>query len=71
VKSKKNGEFAHLFVTGIVEECTKKEDERDELDKKLELAVKNIIYQTTVELMGGDADQMEKKLKKAVSIHSH
>mmetsp|Transcript_41892 Transcript_41892/g.30756 ORF Transcript_41892/g.30756 Transcript_41892/m.30756 type:complete len:226 (+) Transcript_41892:1492-2169(+) len=43
MKSKKNGELAHLLVTGLVDECAKKEDDRGEVERKLEMAVKNII----------------------------
>jgi len=54
-------------VSGLLEECTRKEDERGELDRKLEMAVKQIIQTTTQELMGNDHELMEKKLKRAIA----
>ena len=39
---------------GLIEECTKYEDEKAEIEAKLEEAVRNVIYSTTYELMGGE-----------------
>jgi hypothetical protein len=50
---------------GIIEECNKKEDDKFEIDGKLENIFKNIIYATTIELMG-EPISMEKKMKKAI-----
>ena len=52
MKSKKNGELAHLYVMGLVEECNRKEEDKYEIEGKLEDIFKNIIYSTTIELMG-------------------
>lgn len=52
MKSKKNLEFAHIYCMGMIEECTKREDDKAEIEVKLEQAVRNIIHATTVELMG-------------------
>lgn len=46
---------------GMIEECTKKEDDKADLESKLEVAVRNIIDSTTSELMG-EPYQMERKL---------
>ena len=56
MKSKKNGEFAHVFIQGLLEECTKREDERGDLDIKLENAVRSIIMSSTLEILGGDSE---------------
>jgi len=37
---------------GLVEECTKKEEDKADIESRLESAVRNIIDSTTMELMG-------------------
>lgn len=54
MKSKKNGEFAHIFIQGLLDECIKKEDDKFEIEKNLEQAFRNIIQNTTLEIMGND-----------------
>ena len=49
-----------------MEECNKKDEERYEIDSKLEDAFKDIIYTTTMELLG-EPGCLEKKMKKAVA----
>lgn len=66
MKSKKNGEYAHVYIMGVMEDCNKKDEERYEIDSKLEEAFKDIIYTTTMELLG-EPGCLEKKMKKAVS----
>ena len=77
MKSKKNGEvilhisnifclqIAHLYVMGIIEECTKKDENKFDIDSQLEEAFKNIIYSTTIELLG-EPNGLEKKMKKSI-----
>lgn len=52
LRSKKNLEFAHVYVVGLVEDCTKREEDKADLEGKLEKVVKQIIQSTTLELMG-------------------
>ncbi|CDW72990.1 leucine rich repeat family protein [Stylonychia lemnae] len=66
LKSKKNLEFAHIYVLGLIDDCTRKEEDKSDIDSKLEKVVKNIINTTTMELIG-DSYQMERKLHEGIS----
>jgi len=66
LKSKKNLEFAHIYVLGLIDDCTRKEEDKSDIESKLEKAVKNIINTTTNELIG-DSYQMERKLHEGIS----
>ncbi len=46
---------------GLVDECTRKEEDKAEIEIRLERAVKSIIQNTTYELMG-ESYNMERKL---------
>jgi hypothetical protein len=59
LRSKKNLEFAHVYVMGLVDECIKKEAEKAEIEARLERAVKQIVYTTTAELLGENEDPEE------------
>ena len=65
LKSKKNLEFAHIYVMGLIEESTKKEEDKAEIEQRLEKAVKQIINTTTLELMG-ESCNMERKLQEGI-----
>jgi hypothetical protein len=39
-------------VLGLIDDCTRKEEDKSEIEGKLEKAVKNIINTTTMELIG-------------------
>ena len=51
---------------GIVEEATKKEDDKAEIEQRLEQAVRNIIDKTTNELMG-EPYGMERRLHEGIT----
>jgi hypothetical protein len=57
--------FAHIYVMGLIEECTRKEDDKAEIEQKLERAVRQIITTTTIELMG-EPFNMERKLQEGI-----
>ena len=65
MKSKKNGEVAHIYISGVLEDIKRRDEERNNLDAKLEDAFKKLIMQTTKELMG-EGQIIEKKLKKSL-----
>ena len=46
---------------GLIDECTRKEEDKSEIEQKLERAVRLIISNTTMELMG-EPFAMERKL---------
>jgi hypothetical protein len=39
-KSKKNGELAHIFVSGLLEECTRRDEEKNDIELKMEMAIR-------------------------------
>jgi hypothetical protein len=43
LRSKKNLEFAHVYVVGVTEEVIKKEQEKQDAEMHLERVVKGII----------------------------
>jgi hypothetical protein len=59
LRSKKNLEFAHVYVVGMLDEGTRREAEKHEVEIQLERAVKAIIAATTEELLGGHQDPEE------------
>ncbi len=50
---------------GLIDECTRKEDDKAEIEQKLERAVRQIISNTTFELMG-EPYAMERKLQEGL-----
>lgn len=63
-KSKKNGEIAGLYLKGLIQDCTKQQEERQDLDAQLEKAVWSVIYETTTDLVDKPLG-LEKRMKKA------
>ena len=59
LKSKKNLEFAHIYVMGLVDECIKREADKLQAEARLELAIRQIVYSTTAELLGDNEDPEE------------
>jgi hypothetical protein len=59
LKSKKNLEFAHVYVMGLVDECVRRESEKVQIEARLELAIRQIVYSTTAELLGDNEDPEE------------
>ena len=59
LKSKKNLEFAHVYVIGMIEECTRREQEKREIERELERAIRHIVLSTTTELLGDNEDPEE------------
>ena len=45
MRSKKNGELAHIIVQGLIDDITKRDDDSKELEAKLEGVFKNIIFE--------------------------
>ena len=56
MRSKKNLEFAHVFVMGLVDDCVRRESEKAEMEVRLEQALRQIVYTTTAELIGDNED---------------
>lgn len=56
MRSKKNLEFAHVYVMGLVDECVKRESEKAQIEARLEQAIRHIVYTTTAELIGEHED---------------
>jgi hypothetical protein len=44
---------------GMIEECTKREQDKYEIERHLEKAIRGIIYSTTAELLGDNEDPEE------------
>jgi hypothetical protein len=44
---------------GLVDECIKREAEKVQAEARLELAIKQIVYTTTAELLGDNEDPEE------------
>lgn len=44
--------MAHLYITALIDDTTKRDEEKNQLDSKLEEAFKRVIMTTTKELMG-------------------
>ncbi len=59
LRSKKNLEFAHVYVMGLVDECIKREFEKAQIEARLEQAVRQIVFTTTAELLGDNDDPEE------------
>jgi len=59
MRSKKNLEFAHVYVMGVIEEVNRKEQEKIEAEIQLERVVKHIIESTAMELLGDEEDPEE------------
>lgn len=51
-------------MKGLLQDCTKREEEKLNLDQGLENAIWNIIYDTTVDLVDKPLG-LEKRMKKA------
>lgn len=48
-----------MYVMGLVDECIRRESERAQIEARLELAVRQIVYTTTAELLGDNEDPEE------------
>jgi hypothetical protein len=59
VRSKKNLEFAHVYVMGLVDDCVRRESEKAEIEIRLEQALRQIVFTTTAELLGDNEDPEE------------
>ena len=73
MKSKKNGEFAYIFVSGVLDDCKKRSEDFKDLDSKLDGMLRVLIQNTTSEIINqkthsnDSSETMEKKLKRALS----
>jgi hypothetical protein len=59
VRSKKNLEFAHVYVMGLADDCVRRESEKAEIEIRLEQALRQIVFTTTAELLGDNEDPEE------------